>query len=183
MRYRASELHKDELQTNFHWIVDFSGAPFASLDTPLKMRMTSGDLPKANHQQIDLVTHGYPFPKPGIVVRSGTITLTAYETVDHSILAPVMEWYSNIYSAEEGDMSGKQKVPEDQLYGTITMAMQNAMESEITATYKLHKCLLSEELDWGATLEPGPDGPDYFKPVLSFSYAWFNFGKGSAANL
>lgn len=184
MRYTAQELHSiSEVQTNFNWIVDFSGAPFASLDTPLKMRMTSADLPKANHNHIDVLTHGFEFPTPGIVKKNGTITLTAFETVGQEIAQPVMEWYSNIYSSQESDMGGKQKVAHQQLFGTVTMALQNKQESQITATYKLHKCILTEEFDPGAGLGAGPDGPDYFKPVLNISYAWFNYGKGSASNL
>lgn len=183
MRYSAQELHAvAEVQTAFHWIVDFSGAPFGALDTPLKMRMTSGDLPKLTHAGLEVATHGYEFPEPGVIKKNGEITLTSFETVGMEIAQPIFQWASNIYSSETANMSGRQLVDHASLFGTVTIGLQDKMESRITATYVLHKCLLGA-FDPGASLIDGVSSQEYFKPVITLRYAWFNFGRGGSANL
>lgn len=183
MRYTAREMHGiTEVQTTFHWIVDFSGPPFSALDIPLKMRMTTGQLPQFNHQGLNVATHGYEFPEPGIVKKNGEIQLIAFETVGQEIATAMHQWASNVYSSEDNNMGGKQLVQHDQLFGTVTMALQNKQESLITATYTLQKCLVGA-FDPGGQLTDGSTQTDYFKPAIMLRYGWFNFGKNSAANL
>lgn len=183
MRYSAQEMHAiTEVQTTFHWIVDFSGPPFAALDTPLKMRMTSGTLPQFNHQGLNIPVHGYEFPEPGIIKKNGEIQLTAFETVGQEIAQALHQWASDVYSSDANNMSGRQRVAHSQLFGTATIALQNKQESRITATYTLQKCLVGG-FDPGGSLTDGASQTDYFRPVITLRYAWYNFGLASAANL
>lgn len=183
MRYTAQELHAiTEVQTSFHWIADFSGPPFGALDTPLKMRMTSGQLPQFQHAGLNVGVHGYEFPEPGVIKKNGEITLTAFETVGHEIAQPIFQWASNVYSSEDSNMSGRQLVAHQQLFGTVTIGLQNKEESRVTATYTLQKCIVGG-FDPGAQLTDGGTVQDYFKPVITLRYAWFNFGLGGGKNL
>lgn len=183
MRFNASKLHSiAEVQTTFHWIADFSGSPFGALAEPLQLRMTSSTLPKAEHKLLDVKTHGFTFPEPGIIKRNGEITLKAFETVGGEIVKPLMEWYSNIYGTESGDVTGKQKVAHDALFGTVTLSLQNKQENKTTQTYTLAKCIL-KEFNPGGELQDGAEDTDYFKPEIILAYAWFNFGLGTDKSL
>lgn len=183
MRYSATKLAAlTEVQTTFHWEVIFTGPPFSALAEPLAMRMTSADLPKAVHNGLEVKAHGHKFPGPGSVDRSGEITLTAFESVGAEIIKPVREWYSNIWGTESGDVSGIQKVAHEQLFGTVTINLLNKQENKVTQTYTLERAILGD-FDQGGALQDGQDEIDYFKPVITLRFAWFNWGQQGQKNL
>ena len=174
MKYSADQLHKiAEVQTVFHWDVSFSGPPFTAAEE-FRMRATTLDLPKPVHSKIDVVTHGYTFPGPGIVQRNGSITLTFFESVTADIVNNMMAWHSQIYSWTPSDVTGIQEVGHAALFGEVTMTLLDKQDAP-KQIYDIHRCIITD-LDPGGQLSDGAS-PDYFKPVLTLEYAWFNWKK------
>lgn len=174
MKYTASEIHAiAEVQTTFHWDTTFSGPPFAAAEA-LRMRCTTADLPKPEHEKIDVVAHGYTFPGPGIVKRNGVITLQFIESVTADIVEEMMKWHSQIYSWTDDDIEGVQEVAHAQLFGDVKMELLDKQD-QAKQEYNLHKVIVTE-LDVGGKFEDGAS-PNYFMPVMTLEYAWFNWKK------
>lgn len=185
MKYSVAGLHGiGEVQTKFHWQVEFitsNNAYFQAYDNILQARCVTTDLPKSTHEKIDVVAHGYTFPGPGIVKRNGTITMKFFENVDANVARFMYQWHDDIYNWNSDDVIGKQQVAHHDLFGDVKMQLWNKQETEVTQTYYLHKCIITE-LDVGGTLEDG-NSPAYFEPVLTLEYAWFNWGAGASTTV
>lgn len=171
-----------EVQTRFHWKAEFSGAPFNSLSQPLQLRVTTIALPKLKHDAITVKTHGYPVIGPGLIRRNGTITLTYFESVGAEVIEPIYQWAKRISNHMSGDMDGKQTVAYADLFGTITLSLQNKEEKKTTQTYTLQKCILVDEFDVGS-LEAGADDVGYFENSITVGYSWYDWGKESGTDL
>lgn len=183
MKYSAKKLHSiTEVQTSFHWDVTFSGAPFLKYGEDMRMKMTTGTLPKPEAKNLDVTLHGFTFPQPGIVNRNGEIELTAVDMVDAKIALMAMEWYDNVYAAGDGDINGVQKVNHADLFGTVKMQLLNKKEDKVTRTYTLNFALISD-FEPGFDLQDGAEEAEYAKPKLKLAYGWANFGVADAKNL
>lgn len=172
MLYSADTLHKlAEVQTTFHWKATFSGAPFPNGDGFSK-RMTSSTLPQGQHKKIDVAVHGYVFPGPGIIDRAGSVTLNFFESVTADIVKDMIKWQADIYAADGSDVTGVQRVGHQSVFGEVKLELMDKQDA-VKQTYELHRCILSS-FDAGGSLEDG-SSPNYFKPVLTIDYAWFNW--------
>lgn len=175
MQYPVTKMHEAAiLQTNVFWKATFSGSPFTDVEA-FSIRVTSIDTPKAAMNNIDVVTHGYPFKHPGTINYSGTITLTFWESVGAEIISAIRAWKSKIYSAKSGDVTGVQEVEHAELFGEIKLELQDRMD-RTKQTFTLYNVFL-DDFDPGGNMADGATSADYYKPVITVSFSHFDHEK------
>lgn len=175
MQYPVTKMHDTAvLQTTVFWKATFSGPPFEDAEA-FSLRVTTIDVPKPTMNNIDAVVHGYTFKHPGTINYSGTITVTAFESVGAEIVSAIRAWQSKIYSAKSGDVTGVQEVEHPELFGELKLELQDNLD-RTKQTYTLHKIFL-DDFDPGGQLSDGATSADYFKPVMTLSFAWFDHEK------
>lgn len=174
MIFSADTLHKvSEVQTVFHWDIEFTGNTIITDTDALKKRVTTAGLPRSTHSKIDLNTKGYTFPIPGRVNKNGDITITFFESVTADVIKMLQNWHNQIWSANDSDVLGKQQTDHQNLFVDITLHLQNKKDED-KQIYTLHRCIITD-IDPGASELTDGSSPDYFKPVLNISYAWHNW--------
>lgn len=175
MKFKATEMHAiAEVQTTIHWQVTFTGGPFTDGEA-LQKRMTSSDIPTGEHTPIDVVTHGYKFPGPGVVNRSGEWSGTFFESVTADIVDMMQRSLSDIMEATSDDVTAVQLKGHQELFGTIKLELMDKQDT-VKQTYTLNKCIL-KSIDPGGELADGADSADYYKPKVTIAYGWYNHEK------
>jgi hypothetical protein len=170
MVYSANEIFQvSEVQTTGHWKITFEGGPLAGLED---IRVTASDLPKPEHTPITVNVHGYSWDTPGIVKRSGQVTVTFFESVTAEVVLKAEEWYRAIYDNSYEDVTGIQDSAfQDLMAAKVILDLKDKQDVD-KQQYTLYHCILVD-FEAGGSLDSASESTDYFQPTMTISYAWY----------
>jgi len=133
----------------------------------INIRCESIDVPKSTGTSTEVMIRGHKVKQPGLYTPSGTIILTAVETVDNMISNFYRSWREACYQSKTG-----RQYPKADVEATIRIERHDRDDKPIWF-YELVGCYL-EDYDAGGQLQSA--SADVVKPTLTISYDFFTDG-------
>lgn len=180
MKFSLSQVKQavGEVQTLLHWTFNITNPPKGlTFPEKLMIRVTTTDIPKAEHERTVVELGGHEINYVGKVKKKGQIAVTFVEGTDAAVTEFFHKWQQQCWGSSASDVTGKQAKTSD-LKADIQIQMLGP-DDEPTQTYKLVGCLPSFG-DVGGQLGQTADAS---KPQITLDYDTFFFGKGASVQM
>ncbi len=167
-----------EAQTLLHWSFNITNPP-QGLNFPEKLmiRVTTTDLPKAEHERTKVELQGHTINYTGKVKKDGQITVTFIEGTDAAVTEFFKQWEQKMWGSDGRDTTGKQAKTAE-VKADIRIQLLGP-DDEPTQTLDLIGCLPSFS-DTGGQLGQTADPS---KPAILFDFDDHHWGKGSSVTI